>query len=109
MTKESVLELLRLIPKGKVTTYGKIAEMLGNKKCARAVGNILHSNKDCTKYPCYKVVNGKGMLSSAYAFGGVEKQRELLEKDGIEVRNGKVDLVIYLWRPESTQKSIEKH
>ena len=93
--KEEVYEFLRIIPKGKVVTYGQIAEYLGNKKLARVVGNILHNNPDEYKYPCYKVVDSKGNLSKNFAFGGIEKQKEKLEKEGIIVKNYKVDLDKY--------------
>ena len=95
MDKQTLYELLRMIPRGKVITYGLLAEMLGNKKWARAVGNALHENPDGEKYPCYKVVNSKGKLSRAYAFGGIEEQKRRLEKDGVVVENGKVDLARY--------------
>lgn len=93
--KEKVYEFLRTIPNGKVVTYGQIAEYLGNKNLARVVGNILHNNIDEHKYPCYKVVNSKGNLSKNFAFGGIEKQKEKLEKDGIVVVDYKVDLNKY--------------
>ena len=96
--KEKVYEFLRTIPKGKVVTYGQIAEYLGNKKLARVVGNILHNNPDKDKYPCYKVVDGKGNLSKNFAFGGIEKQKEKLERDGIIVNNYKVDLYEYKYK-----------
>ncbi len=95
--KEKVYEFLRTIPKGKVVTYGQIAEYLGNKKLARVVGNILHNNPDELKYPCYKVVDSKGNLSKNFAFGGIEKQKEKLEKEGLIVKNFKVDLNKYKW------------
>ena len=95
MKKEKVFEFLLTIPKGKVVTYGQIAEYLGNKKLARTVGNILHKNPDETKYPCYKVVDSKGNLSKSFAFGGLEKQKEKLEKEGIIVINNKVNLDKY--------------
>lgn len=93
--KEKVYACLRAIPRGKVATYGQIAEFLGNKKLARVVGNILHANPDKEQNPCYKVVDGKGNLSRNYAFGGIEKQKELLEKDGVTVVAYKVDLAKY--------------
>ena len=93
--KEKVYEFLKIIPKGKVVTYGQIAEYLGNKKLARVVGNILHNNPDENKYPCYKVVDSNGNLSKHFAFGGIEKQKEKLEKEGIVVNNYKVDLNKY--------------
>lgn len=93
--KQTVYNHLAEIPKGKVVTYKQIAEFLGNARLARAVGNILHRNPDGDKYPCYKVVNSKGCLSVQYAFGGIEKQKEKLENDGVEVVNYKVDLKKY--------------
>lgn len=92
---QKVYELLEKIPHGRVVTYGEIAEMLGNKRWARAVGNALHSNPDGDKYPCYKVVNSKGELSRAYAFGGMESQKGRLEAEGIAVENNRVDLKKY--------------
>ena len=93
--EEEVYDFLRKIPKGKVVTYGQIAEYLGNKNLARVVGNILHNNPDEDTFPCYKVVDSKGNLSKNFAFGGIEKQKEKLEKDGITVMNNKVDLDKY--------------
>lgn len=95
MDKQTLYELLLTIPRGKVVTYGTLAEMLGNRRMARVVGNALHSNPDGEKYPCYKVVNSKGELSRAYAFGGIDEQKHRLEADGIVVENGKVDLKRY--------------
>lgn len=93
--KEKVYNYLTTIPKGKVVTYSDIAIFLGNKKLSRVVGNILHNNLDGDKYPCYKVVNSKGKLSYNYVFGGIDKQKERLESEGIEVVNYKVDLQKY--------------
>ena len=93
--KEKVYEYLRTIPKGKVVTYGQIAEYLGNKQFARVVGNILHNNPNEDRYPCYKVVDSKGNLSRHFAFGGIEKQKEKLEREGIVVKGYKVDLNKY--------------
>jgi O-6-methylguanine DNA methyltransferase len=90
-----VYSYLLTIPKGKVVSYGQIAEHFGNKKLARVVGNILHNNPSEEKYPCYKVVNSKGQLSANFAFGGIEKQKEKLEADGVEVVDYRVDLKKY--------------
>ena len=65
---------------------------------ARAVGNALHKNPDPEKIPCYRVVNAKGELSGAFAFGGADEQARRLEADGIEVINGRVDLGKYGWK-----------
>lgn len=93
--KQKIYDYLKGIPKGKVVTYGQIAECLGNKFYARTVGNVLHSNPNGDLYPCYKVVNSKGMLSHNYSFGGIEAQKRRLEADGIEVINYKVNLKKY--------------
>lgn len=93
-----VYNYLTQIPKGKVVTYGQIAQYLGNKGLARVVGSILHKNPDENKYPCYKVLNSKGELAEAFVFGGKEKQKKMLEKDGIKVVDDKVDLKLYQWK-----------
>lgn len=95
---KNVYEYLTTIPKGKVVTYKQIAEGLGNKGLARAVGNILHKNPDEHKYPCYKVLNSKGELAEAFVFGGRDVQKEKLEKEGIKVVDNKVDLELYQWK-----------
>ena len=97
INKQLVYEYLTRIPKGKVVTYGQIAEFLGNKNLARTVGNILHENPDGDKYPCYKVVDSKGKIAGNYAFGGATIQQKRLEADGIIVNNNKVDLKVYRW------------
>lgn len=107
-----VYHLLSLIPKGKVLTYGQINQFLGIGS-SRLVGHILHQNKD-PKIPCYKVVFADGSLSKNYAFGGIKKQKEFLEKDGVMFKNnqlcngrfidGKVDLEKSLWRPTRVLK-----
>ena len=93
-----IYEAVKKIPKGKVATYAQVAEMAGNKKMCRAVGNALHKNPDFENVPCYRVVNSKGELAGEYAFGGAWAQKELLEADGIEVVDGKVDLSKYAIR-----------
>ena len=98
--KQMLYQLLLTIPHGKVVTYGTLAELLGDKTWARAVGNALHENPDGDKYPCYKVVNSRGELSHAYVFGGIEEQKRRLEADGIKIENGKVDITRYGYFPD---------
>lgn len=90
-----IYEAVKKIPRGKVATYGQVAEMAGNKKMARAVGNALHKNPDPEKIPCYRVVNAKGELAGEFAFSGEGAQARLLQADGIAVVDGRVDLKIY--------------
>jgi O-6-methylguanine DNA methyltransferase len=90
-----IYEAVRKIPRGKVATYGQVAQLAGDKKMARAVGNALHKNPDPATIPCYRVVNSRGELAGEFAFGGSGAQARLLMADGIEVENGKVDLNRY--------------
>ncbi len=93
-----IYEAVKKIPKGKVATYADVAEMAGDRKMARAVGNALHKNPDPSTIPCHRVVNSKGELAGEYAFGGAWKQAQILESEGVKVASGKVDLEKYLMK-----------
>ncbi len=93
-----IYEAVKQIPYGHVATYAQIAEVAGNKKMSRAVGNALHKNPDPDNIPCFRVVNTKGELSGEFAFGGIGQQAKLLEAEGIEVKDGKVNLEEYQWK-----------
>ena len=90
-----IYEAVKKVPKGKVATYGQIAELAGDKKMCRAVGNALHKNPNPDLIPCYRVVNAKGELAGEFAFGGSGAQRKLLEQDGIQFIGDCVDLKVY--------------
>ena len=92
---ENVYELVKKVPKGKVVTYGEIAREIGNKRMARQVGWALQVNPEPGVIPCHRVVNRFGELSSAFAFGGVNRQAELLRAEGVEVEDDKVNLKRY--------------
>ena len=92
---KKIYEAVKEIPKGRVATYGTVAKMAGNPRMSRAVGNALHKNPDPDNIPCYRVVNSKGELAEAFAFGGENVQKKLLEAEGVEVVNGKVNLERY--------------
>ena len=81
---DRVYEAVKRIPYGKVASYGKIAEAVGNKRMTRQVGWALHCNPAPEEIPCYRVVFKNGSLSPAFAFGGENVQRALLEKEGIK-------------------------
>ena len=91
---EKIYDIVKQIPRGTVATYGQVAALAGNKRWARVVGYALHVNPDPEGIPCYRVV------SEAFAFGGENRQIGLLEADGIEVKDGCVDLSKYQWRKE---------
>ena len=90
-----IYEAVKKIPYGKVATYGQVAEMAGDRKMCRAVGNALHKNPDPEGIPCYRVVNSKGECSGSFAFGGPDAQAKRLREEGVLLVNGKVDLKIY--------------
>lgn len=94
---QTVYEYLKTIPRGKVVTYGMIARAIGRPRANRQVGNALHRNPAPVVVPCHRVVNREGRLAPAFAFGGAEKQAELLRAEGVEVVDGYVDLRKYLW------------
>ena len=90
-----IYEAVKRIPYGHVATYAQVAEAAGDRNMARAVGNALHKNPDPEHIPCFRVVNAKGELAGEFAFGGPGAQAKLLEAEGIEVKDGRVDLVKY--------------
>lgn len=90
-----IYEAVRKVPKGRVATYGQIAELAGDRKMARAVGNALRRCPDPDSIPCHRVVNAKGELSGGFAFGGEEIQAKLLAEEGIELSDGRVNLERY--------------
>ncbi|MBQ5398872.1 MAG: MGMT family protein [Ruminococcus sp.] len=96
-TFEKIYEVVKQIPYGKVATYGQIAFLAGNPHWSRVVGYALHANPDPDNIPCYRVVNRFGEPSKAFAFGGINRQISLLENEGVEFKDGKVDLKKYVW------------
>ena len=98
-----IYEAVKRIPYGHVATYAQVAEMAGDRKMARAVGNALHRNPDPDNIPCFRVVNSKGELAGEFAFGGAGAQAKLLEAEGIEVIDGRVDLKKYQMKNDLQQ------
>ena len=99
---EKVYEIVKQIPKGNVATYGQIAILCGNPKASRAVGYALHVNPEPGVIPCHRVVNRFGFLSGGFAFGGIDRQKELLEIEGVLVDDEyKVALNKFLWNVDA--------
>ncbi len=93
---DRIYEVVCNIPKGRVATYGQVAMLAGNPRWARVVGYALHNNPAPGKIPCHRVVNREGRVARAFAFGGGNAQRALLEKEGITFRSdGSIDLTVY--------------
>lgn len=95
--RKRIYEAVKKIPRGYVATYGQVAELAGNKKMARAVGNALHNNPNPREIPCHRVVNSKGELADEFAFGGKGVQAGLLKDEGVEIAGSRVDLKKYQW------------
>ncbi len=98
---EKVYKVVRMIPYGRVTSYGAIAEYLGTKGSARMVGWAMNaSHSDVTNIPAHRVVNRKGLLTGKCHFDGPNMMKQLLESEGIEVVNDQVlDFKRLFWNP----------
>lgn len=81
---DKVYDVVKLIPSGKVATYGQIARLCGNKRMSRQVGWALHVNPQPYVVPCHRVVNREGSLAPSFAFGGEDVQKQLLIAEGVE-------------------------
>ncbi len=89
--RDKVYEATARIPRGTVSTYGDIAIEIGHPGAARAVGNALHENPYEGVIPCHRVVNAGGYCAKHFGFGGAESQAGLLRREGVEVKDGRVD------------------
>ena len=96
----SVIDRIKKIPFGRVSTYGRIATLAGDPKAARQVVRILHSSSEKHDLPWHRVVNRQGKISLR-SFG-YEIQKVLLQKEGIHFdHEDRIDLNRFLWDPES--------
>ena len=96
---ESVYNVVHLIPFGRVTSYGAIANYLGAKRSARLVGYAMNSSHE-KAVPAHRVVNRKGLLTGKHHFAGTNLMQQLLESEGILVINNQIqDLDTVFWDP----------
>ena len=84
---ERVYEAVKQIPEGSVASYGQVAEAIGNRRLSRVVGYALHVNPQPGVIPCHRVVKRDGEVSKAFAFGGANRQVELLRAEGVGFRD----------------------
>ncbi|MBC7081477.1 MAG: endonuclease V [Thermoplasmatales archaeon] len=98
-------EIVKQIPRGKVSTYGKVAIALGDIIACRAVGKMLNENP-YKNVPCYRVIQSDGSIGG-YAHG-IEKKIEMLRRDGIEIKDGKIELEKYLFDDFETDYPLKK-
>ena len=96
-TFQKIYRVVGEIPRGRVASYGQVAALAGNRRWARVVGYALNVNKD-PSLPCHRVVTREGKVSDAFLENGVNRQVELLEKEGVSCRNGIVDMEMYQWK-----------
>lgn len=107
---ERVYEQVRNVPFGTVCTYGTIAELAGYPKASREVGYAMSRVLSEWNLPCHRIVNAKGTLAPSYAFGGKEKQRQLLEDEGVTFVDAEtIDMKKHRWPPiEEPEPEIEQ-
>ncbi len=99
---DKVFEIVRQVPRGKVTTYGQVARLMGRPRSARYVGFALRGNPTPGggegNIPCHRVLFKDGSLCKGFAFGGPDVQRDLLRAEGVAfVDDDHVDLSAHLW------------
>lgn len=87
---ERVYAIVRQIPYGKVTSYGAIAKALGTARSARMVGWAMNASHHLEDVPAHRVVNRKGLLSGKHHFEGTNLMQQLLESEGIKVKNNQI-------------------
>ncbi|NNE31589.1 MAG: MGMT family protein [Winogradskyella sp.] len=101
---EKVYEIARLIPYGKVTSYGAIAKYLGAARSARIVGYAMN-NSHQNDVPAHRVVNRKGLLTGKHHFEGTNLMQQLLESEGVEVVDNQIqNLDAVYWDPSKALK-----
>ncbi len=98
-----VYDVVRLIPSGRVTTYGAVARHIGSPQAARMVGWAMNNSHTQDEYvPAHRVINRSGMLSGKHHFGGPHVMKELLESEGVEVLEDRVvDFKTLFWDPNA--------
>ena len=97
---ERVYQVVRLIPEGRVTSYGAIAKYLGAARSARMVGWAMNASHNMDDIPAHRVVNKAGLLTGKHHFDGTHLMQQLLESEGVEIKDLKiVQLEKYFWDP----------
>jgi len=87
---QKVYEIAKLIPYGRVTSYGAIAKYLGAARSARMVGWAMNASHNNEEIPAHRVVNRKGLLTGKFHFDGTNLMQQLLESEGILVKNNQI-------------------
>jgi O-6-methylguanine DNA methyltransferase len=105
--EKRVWQALCMIPKGKVATYGEVAEFLGSPAAARAVGKAVAKNPMAPEIPCHRIVMSDGSIGGYSAPGGIAAKISLLSEEGINVEEGKIaDFSEVRYRFADDQQSV---
>ncbi len=106
--RDRVYEIVRQIPRGRVMTYGQLAEMLGEGYTPRTVGYVMHG-ADTENVPWQRVINSQGACSTGKMTVPINLQQSLLESEGVVFNDkGKCDLKEYLWFPEGYEPADDE-
>jgi len=97
---EIVYQIVAALPKGKVTSYGQIAKLAGYPNHARIVGNILKNLPSDTLLPWHRVINSQGKISFPQNSDAYNRQRLLLEKEGVSFKNSKIISQYLAWQDD---------
>jgi methylated-DNA-protein-cysteine methyltransferase-like protein len=104
--RERVYRIVRSIPRGRVMTYGQLAEILGEGYTARTIGFVMHGSDDAT--PWHRVINAQGGCSTGRIAIPYDKQQRMLEAEGVNFNErGRCDLRNYLWVPNESKDERE--
>ncbi len=87
---QKVYEVVKMIPSGRVSTYGLIAKYLGSAKSSRVVGYAMNASHQNSDIPAHRVVNRVGILTGKHHFSGTTLMKNLLESEGVKIQNDKV-------------------
>ena len=101
--RERIYEIVRRIPRGRVMTYGQIAELLGEGYTARTVGSVMHAANE--QDPWQRVINAQGACSTGRVILPPDRQQRMLEEEGVRFdARGRCDLGTYRWTPEEFEQ-----
>ena len=87
---QKVYKVVKMIPSGRVSTYGLIAKYLGSAKSSRVVGYAMNASHQNYDIPAHRVVNRVGLLTGKHHFSGINLMKNLLESEGIKIQNDRV-------------------
>jgi methylated-DNA-protein-cysteine methyltransferase-like protein len=97
---QKVYKVVKMIPSGRVSTYGLIAKYLGSQKSSRVVGYAMNASHQNSDIPAHRVVNRLGLLTGKHHFSGITLMQNLLESEGVKIQNDRViNFKKFLWDP----------